>query len=112
MLASKQGPTTAVGLVLAALFLIPLGEAFEDRFPLALSVMTIVHVYDEYWSVTYSIGYEIIWTIVGGIVTIGIFIGVYELPLFIVDSAVAAGLAFIITVGLQYGSAILYSRAQ
>jgi hypothetical protein len=103
---------TAVAFALAAFFLIPLGEAFEVRFLLAISFLTLVFVYDEYWPRTDSAAYAVLWTVGAGLLTAGIFIGVYELAFSLGSGELTRAVALLVTTVLQYGSAILYSRAQ
>lgn len=72
---------TTVALALVALFVLPLGEAFEGRFLLAMSFLTIAYVYEKVWPVTSSAAYAVLWTVGAGIMTASAFIGVYELAL-------------------------------
>lgn len=102
---------TAVALALVALF-IPLGGGFEGRFLLAMSFLTLTYVYEESWPTAYSAGYAVLWTVGGGLLTAGVFIGVYELALSLGAGELTRAVAFLVTVGLQYGGAVLYSRAQ
>lgn len=104
--------TTTVVLALAAFFVIPFGEAFEGRFLLAMSFMTIAYVYEEAWPVTYSAAYAVLWTVGAGIMTVSAFVGAYELANSLGAGNATRAVAFLITVLIQYGLALLYSRAQ
>lgn len=104
--------TTTVVLALAAFFVIPLGEAFEGRSLLALSFLTIAYVYEEVWPVTYSAAYAVLWTVGAGIMTAIAFMGAYELANSLGAGVATRAVAFLITVLIQYGLALLYSPAQ
>ncbi|WP_353634652.1 hypothetical protein ABSL23_02990 [Halobacterium sp. NMX12-1] len=82
------------------------------RFLLAISFLTLVFVYDEYWPRTDSAAYAVLWTVGAGLLTAGIFIGVYELAFSLGSGELTRAVALLVTTVLQYGSAILYSRAQ
>jgi hypothetical protein len=54
--------------------------------------------------------YAVMWTLLFGVVTVVVFLSVYELGLSQVGNTTASIAAFLITVGVQFGSAILYAR--
>jgi hypothetical protein len=110
---------TAIGLALAAFMLMsldssPLPESagFGAEFMLSLSLMDIAFAYDDYWPVEYRPMYAVMWTLLFGVVTTVVFLSVYELGLSQVGNTTASIAAFLITVGLQFGSAILYARVR
>jgi hypothetical protein len=104
--------TTTFVLFLATFFVIPFGEAFEGRYLLAMSLLFIAMVYEEVWPVTYSAAYAVLWTVGAGIMTASAFVGVYELANSLGAGNATALVAFVITVLIQYGLALLYSRVQ
>lgn len=78
-------------------------------FLLSLSLMHMAFIYSDYLSVEHRPVYAVMWTLSGGAVTTVVFLSVYELGLLYrgVGGTTASIAAFLITVGLQSGSAIL-----
>ena len=74
------------------------------------SLMDMAFAYDDHWPVEYRPTYAVMWTLLFGGVTIVVFLSVYELGLSQVGNTIASIAAFLITVGVQFGSAILYAR--
>jgi hypothetical protein len=72
--------------------------------------MDMAFAYDDYWPVEYRPMYAVVWTLLFGVVTVVVFVTVYELGLSQVGNTIASIAAFLITVGLQFGSAVLYAR--
>jgi hypothetical protein len=72
--------------------------------------MDMAFAYDDYWPVEYRAMYAVMWTLLFGVVTVVVFLSVYELGLSQVGNTTASIAAFLITVGVQFGSAILYAR--
>jgi hypothetical protein len=75
-----------------------------------MSLMDLAFPYDDYWPVEYRPAYAVGWTLLFGLLTAGVFIGFYELALPQAGSTAASIGAFVVAVGLQFGSAILYAR--
>ena len=63
--------------------------------------------HDGYWPRTDSGAYVILWTVGSGLITAGIFIGVYELVLSPGGGKLTRAAASLVTLVLQYGGAIL-----
>jgi hypothetical protein len=108
---------TAIGLAVVAFVLVSLDSSpfpvptdFGADFLLSLSLMDMAFTYDDYWPVEYRPMYAIVWTLVFGAATTVVFFGVYELVLSHVGNTIASVAAFLIAVGLQFGSAVLYAR--
>ncbi len=108
---------TAIGLALVAFVLVsldssplPVSTDFGAEFLLSLSLMDMAFAYDDYWPVEYRPMYAVVWTLLFGVVTTAVFLGVYEPGLTHVGDTAASIAAFLIAVGLQFGSAILYAR--
>jgi hypothetical protein len=72
--------------------------------------MDMAFAYDDYWPVKYRPMYAVMWTLLFGVVTTVAFLSVYELGLSQVGNTVASIAAFLIAVGLQFGSAVPYAR--
>jgi hypothetical protein len=110
---------TAIGLAVVAFILVsldsnpfPVPADFGAEFLLSLSIMDLAFSYDDYWPVEYRPTNAVMWTLLFGVATMLVFFGVYELGLSQVGNTVASVAAFLITVGLQFGSAILYARVR
>lgn len=119
-LTDEQAVTiTAIGLALAAFVLVslettplPLSADFGAEFLLSLSLMDMAFAYDDYWPVGYRLGYAVLWTLLFGLLTVVVFVSVYELGLSQTGDTTASVVAFLTAVGLQFGSAILYARVR
>jgi len=110
---------TAIGLALAAFVLVSLDSAplpvsadFGAEFLVSLSLIDMAFAYDEYWPVEYRPMYAVVWTLLLGGVTSVVFFGVYELGLSQVGNTAASIAAFLMTVGVQFGIAVLYARTR
>jgi len=108
---------TAIGLAVIAFILVsldsspfPVSADFGAEFLLSLSIMDLAFSYDDYWSVEYRPVYAVMWTLIFGAATLVVFLSVYELGLSQVGNTIASVAAFLITVGFQFGSGILYAR--
>ena len=108
---------TAIGLAVVAFSLVLLDNTpffvstdFGAEFLLSLSIMDLAFSYEDYWPVKYRPMYAVMWTLIFGIATMFVFLGVYALGLSQVGNTIASVAAFLITVCLQFGSAILYGR--
>lgn len=108
---------TAVGLAMGVFLLVsldgsplPVSAEFGAEFLLSLSLMDVAFAYDDYWPVEYGPVYAVAWTLVFGVVTAVVFVSVYGLGLAHLGETVAGVAAFLIAVGLQFGSALLYAR--
>jgi hypothetical protein len=89
---------------------LPVSGDFGAEFLLSLSLMDMSFAYNDYWPVEYRPMYAVMWTLLFGVVTVVVFLSVYELGLSQVGDTTASIVAFLITVGIQFGSAILYAR--
>lgn len=110
---------TAIGLALAAFVLVsldstplPVSADFGAEFLVSLSLIDMAFAYDEYWPVEYRPMYAVVWTLLLGGVTSVVFFGVYELGLSQVGNTAASIAAFLMTVGVQFGIAVLYARTR
>lgn len=110
---------TALGLALAAFVLVsldsslfPVSPDFSAEFLLSLSLMDMAFACNHYWPVEYKPMYVVMWTLLSRMITTVVFLTVYELGLSYVGNTTASIVAAFITVGLQFGSAILYARAR
>jgi hypothetical protein len=108
---------TAIGLALVAFVLVsndsnplPVLADFGAGFLLSLSLMDLAFAYDDFWPVDYAPMYAILWTLLFGLVTAGLFVGVYQLAVSQAGNTIAGVAAFLITVGVQFGSGVLYAR--
>jgi hypothetical protein len=108
---------TAVGLALMVFVLVslesqplPVSTDFGAPFLLSLSLMDMAFAYNDYWPVEYTPMYAVMWTLLFGLVTAGTFVGIYELVIPHFGNTIASVGAFVIAVGLQFASAILYAR--
>jgi len=118
VLTDNQSVTvTAIGLAVIAFGLISLGSSpfpvagdFGAEFLLPLSLMDMAFAYDDYWPVEYRPMYAVVWTLLFGVATTAVFLGVYELGLSYLGPPTASIAAFLLAVGLQFGSAVLYAR--
>lgn len=105
---------TALALALTAFVWVSLESTpllvsgdFGAEFLLSLSLMDLVFAYDDYWPVAYRPLYAVLWTLLFGIVTTVVFMSVNVLGLLRVGQTTAGIPAFLIAVGLQFGSAVL-----
>jgi hypothetical protein len=108
---------TAIGLAVVAFVLVsldssplPVSADFGAEFLLSLSLMDMAFAYDDYWPGEYRPMYAVMWTLMFGVATTVVFSGVYELALSPVGNTSASIAAFLVAVGLQFGSAVLYAR--
>ncbi|ELZ44468.1 hypothetical protein C463_08346 [Halorubrum californiense DSM 19288] len=107
---------TTIGLAVVAFVLVsidsnPLSVSadFSAGFPLALSLMDMAFTYNDYWPVDYQLRYAIMWTLIFGVATVAVFLSVYEFGLTYVGNRGASIAAFLLAVGLHFGSAVLYA---
>ena len=104
---------TAVAIALVAFFLAPVGENVGNRFLLICTLAIFIpYAYGEYWPVEYSPTYVAVWTIAAGLVTSGLFIGVFAVARSTLSSTAAGAVAFVATVCVQYGIAMTFPRVR
>lgn len=72
--------------------------------------MDMAFAHNDYWPVGYTPMYAVTWTLLFGLITAGTFVGFYAIVLPHFGSTIASIGAFVIAVGLQFASAILYAR--
>jgi hypothetical protein len=110
---------TAIGLAVVVFVLVsldgsplPVSADFGAEFLLSLSLMDMAFAYDDYWPVAYRPAYAVVWAILFGVVTMLVFLSVYELGLSQAGHTTASVTAFVVAVGVQFGSAVLYARVR
>lgn len=115
--AGQSVTATAVGLALVVFVLVsldstplPIPAEFHAEFLLSLSLMDTAFAYDEFWPVEHRPAYAALWALLAGLLTAGVFVGVYELVGLQAGTTAAGVGAFLTAVGLQFGTAILYAR--
>jgi hypothetical protein len=86
---------------------LPVSSDFGAEFLLGLSLMDLAFAYDDYWPVEYRPVYAVVWTLLMGVMTVVVFLGVYELGLSHLGSSTASIAAFVLAVGLQFVSGVL-----
>ncbi|MFC4549657.1 MULTISPECIES: hypothetical protein [Halorussus] len=96
-------------LALLSLFRIELSVPETGGFLLAIAVF-IPYAYEHYWPITYSGGAAVVWTVSAALITMGIFIGAYQLAHTYVSVRYDGGIAFLVTVIIQYGIAAVFAR--
>jgi len=102
----------SVILAVVALFVFAqIGDPTTEGFFLALNIgVFIPYAYEHYWPVAYSSSAAVVWTISAAMITAGLFIGTYQLALGMVPGEYTGGIAFVLTVLIQYGIAALFMR--
>ena len=87
--------------------------ADTGAFLLAINIAVFIpYVYERYWPVTYSPGSATVWTISAVLITTGLFLGTFQLASDVAGEQYGVGIAFIVTVVVQYGIATLFRRAR
>lgn len=80
---------------------------------LALNVAVFVpYAYEQYWPVEYAGGAAVVWTVSAALITVGLFVGVYQLALGVAPTEYTAGIAFLVTVAVQYAATTLFMRVR
>ena len=102
----------SVILAVVALFVFAqIGDPTTGGLFLALNIgVFIPYAYERYWPVAYSRSEAAVWTISAALITTGLFIGTYQLALGVVPGEYTGGIAFVLTVLIQYGIAALFMR--
>jgi hypothetical protein len=120
----RRGPTddaavtvTATGLALVAFVGVSVGDTglgvpseFAARFLLSLSLLTVSFLYDDHWPVAYEPAFAVAWTVLAGLLSVALFLGVYGLVGVQFGTTAASVAAFLTTVGTGVGTARLYGR--
>lgn len=96
-------------LALLALYRIELSVTETGGLLLAIAVF-IPYAYEQYWPITYSGGAAVVWTVSAALITTGIFIGAYQFAHSYVSVQYDGGIAFLVTVIIQYGIAAVFMR--
>ncbi|WP_256391164.1 hypothetical protein [Natronoarchaeum rubrum] len=88
-----------------------IGDSATGGLLLALAIAVFVpYAYEQFWPEEYAGAAAAVWTISAALVTTGLFVGIYQLSL---DAgAYAPGIAFVVTVTIQYVVAALFMRAR
>ena len=116
--ADQSVTLTAIGLGVATFASSAAGSPvsviadFPAPFLLSLSLMNVAFVYGEFWPETYEPRRAVLWTVVYGIGTVAVFVGVLGLAPSGVGNRPASTGAFATTAGGQIGSALLYARSR
>ena len=80
---------------------------------LALAIAVFVpYAYERVWPEEYASVPAVVWTISAALITSGLFIGIYQLSLDAGAVEYAPGIAFVVTVIVQYAVAALFMRAR
>lgn len=104
---------SAVLAVVALFAFAQLSEPITGGVFLALNIAVFVpYAYERYWPVAYSGGAAVVWTVSAVLITAGLFIGTYQLGLSGLSGEYAAGIAFVVTVVLQYAIAASFVRVR
>lgn len=105
---------SVVSALLAVLALLPfyrMGFSVTEIGPLLLAIAVFLpYAYTEYWPITYSRSAAVIWTVSAALITTGVYIGTYQLAHSYVSVQYDSGIAFLVTVVVQYGTAALFKR--
>jgi hypothetical protein len=104
----------SVILAVVALFVFAqIDDPTTEGLFLALNIgVFIPYAYERYWPVAYSSSAAVVWTISSALITAGLFIGTYQLALGVVSGEYTGGIAFVLTVLIQYGIAALFIRVR
>jgi len=104
----------SVILAVVALFVFDqMGDPAMGGIFLALNIgVFIPYAYERYWPVAYSSSAAVVWTLSAVLITSGLFIGIYQLALGLAPSEYTGGIAFVLTVLIQYGIAALFMRVR
>lgn len=99
--------------VIAFLAFAQVGDPTTGGLFLALNIgLFIPYAYERYWPVAYSSTEAVVWTISAALITAGLFIGIYQLTLYVISGEYTGGTAFVLTVLIQYGIAALFMRVR
>lgn len=104
----------SVILAVVALFVFTqISDPTTEGVFLALNIgVFIPYAYERSWPVVYSSSAAVVWTISAALITAGLFIGTYQLALGVVPGEYTGGIAFVLTVVIQYGIAALFMRVR
>ncbi len=96
-----------------AIFGLALGPLADSGggFLLALSVVHVAHVYEEYWPVGYEPVPAVAWTVSVSVVVGCLFVGVFWALGGLLGPTVAAATALVSAIGFQYTVVSLGRRA-
>ena len=115
---SQSVTLTAIGLGVAAFVVLAtggsgfVGAKFPAPFLLSMSLMNVAFVYNDFWPQISGPAKAVVWTVVYGVGTVAIFVGVFVfISSDITDWSASTG-AFVTTAGVQIGGAILYARSR
>ena len=99
--------------LLALLALYRLGLSVTETGGLLLAIAVFIpYAYEQYWPITYSGGAAVVWTVSAALITTGIFIGAYQLANSYISVQYDGGIAFLMTVIIQYGIAAVFMRVR
>lgn len=98
-------------LALLVLYRLELSVTETGGLLLAIAVF-IPYAYEQYWPITYSGGAAVVWTVSAALITTGIFIGAYQLANSYISVQYDGGIAFLMTVIIQYGIAAVFMRVR
>jgi len=101
----------AVGLALLA-YLLTSASDVVDGVPLVVVNLAVFlpWIYGDVWPEQYVVGPAVVWTVVAGVLTAGVFLGAYAIGIGVTTPDTAAVGAFLVTVTVQYAVALAYAR--
>jgi hypothetical protein len=89
------------------------GDPTTEGVFLALNIgVFIPYAYERYWPVEYSTSAAAVWTISASLIAAGLYIGIRQLTLGVGPGEYTGGIAFVLTVLIQYGIAALFMRTR
>jgi hypothetical protein len=107
---------SGISVILAVVALIvfaQIGDPTTGGLLLAINIgVFIPYAYERYWPVAYSTSAAVVWNISAALITVGLFIGTYQLALGVVAGEYTGGIAFVLTVLIQYGIAMLFMKVR
>jgi hypothetical protein len=104
----------SVVLAVVALFVFAqIGDPTPGGILLALNIgVFIPYAYERYWPVAYSSSAAVVWATSAALITTGVFIGTHQIALRVSPDEYIEGIAFVLTVLIQYGIAALFMRVR
>lgn len=108
------GSVLAVGLAVVAFFAFgAVGDRTIAGVLLALNIAVFIpYAYERYWPEAYATGAAVVWTVSAAFITSGLFIGTYQLLVGNIPVELVPGMAFVVTVVVQYGTAALFAHVR
>lgn len=103
----------AVGLALLA-YLLASASGAVDTVPLVVVNLAVFvpWIYGEVWPEQYAVGPAVVWTVIAGVFTAGMYLGSYAIGIGVTTTDAAAVGAFLVTVTAQYAVALAYAQTR